>query len=255
MTTVVKIGGTSLATADRFHYAASILRTRPDCTVCVVSAPGKTAEYLKMTDLLIHDHTHACIARVTELVRDLHFDLPALETVLAKLEELRSVGTVAARVSYGEWLSAYLLSHLTGWRMVDACEVVFFAEDRVSINTPWQPGERVIVPGFYGHDVASGNIRTFSRGGSDITASLIAAQVSAKLCENWTDVRGVFDKDPNQYDDAILHEALSYAELLEVAHGGAQVFHPEAIAPLQTASIPLCIKSTFEPYAPGTLVT
>ena len=110
------------------------------------------------------------------------------------------------------------------------------------------------IPGFYGYDTRAQNIKTFPRGGSDITASLIAERVGATLCENWTDVPGVFDKDPNRFYNAAPYTHMSYAELLGVVHGGAQVFHPAAIAPLQKAQIPLQIMSTFEPLHPGTLV-
>ena len=255
MITVSKFGGTSMATADSIRQVANILKANENRTICVVSAPGKTDEYLKMTDLLIHNHRHACIERVIRLVHDLHLDHNVLERALAKLAESQRVPSLPNRVAFGEWLSAWLLSHVTGWRMVDADEVVFFEEDRVTVNITWSKSERVIVPGFYGHDVCTGNIRTFPRGGSDITASLVAEKVGATLCENWTDVPGVFDKDPNRHDDAIAYEELSYTQLLQVAHGGAQVFHRDAIAPLQVANIPLRIRSTFAPHAPGTLVT
>lgn len=253
-TIVAKFGGTSMATAGSIHQVARILSANYHRTICVVSAPGRTSQYLKMTDLLIHNHVHACIERITKLVQDLHLDHITLQTALGKFWEQQTEPVLDARISYGEWLSAYLLSQVTGWRMVDACEVLFFERDQVQVKISWPIGERVIVPGFYGHDTQTGTIRTFTRGGSDITSSLIAAAVAAVLCENWTDVPGVFSKDPNRYPDAVHYPTLNYQELLEIAESGAQVFHQEAIAPLQIANIPLHIMSTFAPEHAGTLV-
>ena len=254
-TIVAKFGGTSVATAQNILRVAAILQSNPQRKICVVSAPGKTATYAKMTDMLIDNEIDACIKRAAELADELKLSNGVMHVISAKLFDLHQYQSSVALVSFGEWLSAYLLSQVTGWMLVDACDVIFFEGTNVRIETPWQTGQRVIVPGFYGYDMQAQTIKLFPRGGSDITASHIAQQMNASLCENWTDVPGVFDRDPNKFSDATSYSHLSYRRLLEVAQSGAQVFHLEAIEPLQKAEIPLCIKSTFAPNKPGTMVT
>lgn len=254
MTIVAKFGGTSMACGKSIKNVARILNENPERRIAVVSAPGKLPGCLKMTDLLIHNHIQACVERVSLLVNELGLGLRAMQVVTAKLYSLQEHGVESARVSFGEWLSAYLLSKITGWEFADASDVIFFEGETIRVEIPWSSKARIVIPGFYGYDVRSQSIKTFPRGGSDITASLIAERVGAKLCENWTDVPGVFDRDPNRYHNALPYAHMSYQQLLGVVHGGAQVFHKEAITPLQNAQIPLHIMSTFEPWSPGTLV-
>ena len=254
MTIVAKFGGTSMATSDSIKKVARILQANPERRIAVVSAPGKLPGCLKMTDLLIHNHIQACMERISLLVNDLGLGLSALHVVMAKFSDLQAHQTDAARISFGEWLSAYLLSQVMRWEFIDACDVIFFENNQVRVEIPWSAKTYVVIPGFYGYDVQTQSIKTFPRGGSDITASLIAERIGAKLCENWTDVSGVFDRDPNRYQNAEPYSRMSYQQLLNITHGGAQVFHPEAIAPLQRAQIPLNIMSTFDPLRSGTFV-
>lgn len=254
-TIVTKFGGTSMASAESILQVANILQSNVYREICVVSAPGKTATWAKMTDQLVNNEIEACTRRAACLASELGLNRNVMNIVSAKLFDLHQYQTQDALISFGEWLSGYLLSQVTGLMLVDACDVIFFEGKNVRIATPWQKNERVIVPGFYGYDTQTQTIKLFPRGGSDITASHIAQQVRADLCENWTDVAGVFDKDPNTFSDAKPYTHLSYEELLEVAEGGAQVFHHEAIDPLREAEISLCIKSTFAPYEQGTMVT
>lgn len=255
MTIVAKFGGTSMATAESIRAVAAILEQDPARSICVVSAPGKIPGGMKLTDLLINDQVTECTERVICLVQELELGSKVLARVLQKLRTLHLASFAPARMAFGEWLSAYLLTQITGRRFIDANRVVFFSGDLVRIHVCWEPYEQVIIPGFYGYDIDDECVRTFPRGGSDITASLIAAAVSATLCENWTDVSGVFDRDPNHYPSAKQYPELSYNELLNVAHGGAQIFHQSAIAPLMETGIPLHIRSTFAPHVTGTLVT
>jgi homoserine O-succinyltransferase len=254
-TVVAKFGGTSMAEPSNILRVADILQSNADRKICVVSAPGKTTTCPKMTDLLISNQIEACTTRATHLVEMLKLSRSAMNVISVKLFDLNQYQSQTALISFGEWLSAYLLSEVTKWRLIDACDVIFFNGDVVHVQTPWQKNERVIVPGFYGYDTQAQTIKLFPRGGSDITASYIAQQVKADLCENWTDVAGVYNKDPNEFSDAVPYRNLSYSKLLEVANGGAQVFHPEAIEPLRKSKIPLCIKNTFAPDEYGTMVT
>ena len=253
MTVVAKVGGTSMATAHSIRQVAGILLANQERKICVVSAPGKTTAGPKMTELLIHNHTLALLERVDDLSTKLGLEPKSKRALIDKLSIL-SQQSDEARVSFGEWCSAYLLAQVTGWRLIDACEVILFDTTHVRVQCTWKKDERVIVPGFYGWNVHEKAIQLFPRGGSDITASLIAARIGAILCENWTDVSGVFDTDPNQHVTASHYTHMSYQKLLKLAQEGAQVFHPEAIAPLQSAFIPLRIRNTFATEHEGTLV-
>ena len=254
MTIVAKFGGTSMATATSIRQVASILNTNPQRKICVVSAPGNIPGSDKMTDALLHKRRQSYGRRTMSLLRELNQGYQAQLVVLAKLLELESEQTDAARISFGEWLSAYLLAQVTGWRLVDASEVIIFCNNTVQVNIVWEEHERVIIPGFYGYDADTNTIKLFPRGGSDITAALIAEKVQADLCERWTDVSGVFNKDPRYYQGAIHYARLTYPELLAVAEDTFQIFHPEGITPLQMAQIPLRIMNTFAAHEPGTLI-
>ncbi len=253
--TVAKFGGSSMATGDSIRRVAAILEADPSRKVCVVSAPGRRPGCLKMTDLLRYGEVGTSYARAILLINELGLDARDMLPIDEKLSHLTKLEGETARMSFGEWLSAYLLSRITGRRFIDATEVFFFNGNQAQAHVWWQKDENVIIPGFYGRDTETESIKLFPRGGSDISASLIAATMGANLCENWTDVSGVYDKDPGRYYNAKRYNELSYNELHNLAVAGAQVIHHDAIAPLLRANIPLMVRNTFAPYEGGTLIT
>ncbi len=252
--TVAKFGGSSMATGDSIRQVATILAADPARKVCVVSAPGKRPGCLKLTDLLRYGEVAACRERISLIIHELGLGPHEMEQARAKLEERCSLGTEAARMSYGEWLGAYLLSRITGRRFIDATEVFFFNQSHPQALVWWDKEEPVVIPGFYGLDAETETIKLFPRGGSDISASLLARVIGATCCENWTDVSGVYDTDPHGHLSAKRYETLDYDELATIAQAGAQVIHHDAIAPLAAANIPLKVLNTFAPYEGGTLI-
>ena len=255
MTIVAKFGVTSVATAESIRHVAHILRSNGERTIAVVSAPGHIhRQYEKMTDALVGMQSYSYRERTMSMMRELDLGHHKQLAVLAKLLELESIGTEAARISFGEWFSAYLLADVSGYRLIDAQEVINFHDTEVQVNIMWREGERVVIPGFYGYDVPARKIKLFPRGGSDITAALIAEKIRAERCERWTDVSGVYSDDPRYYHNATHYPELSYSELLRLADKTFQVFHPEGITPLQTAGIPLHILNTFAPQDSGTRI-
>ncbi len=249
---VVKFGGTSMATPESIRQVACLLeRSRPE--VCVVSAPGRSGNLPKVTDLLYEVKMEQCLKRISALAAGLGLGAKTIEHAEEKLRELKS-GPLPALVSYGEYMSAYLLATLTGRRFIDAKDVIGFTGERVKVNICWETDEHIVVPGFYGIDLKTKVIRLFPRGGSDITASYIAKAIEADVCINWTDVSGIYDKDPRHHKDATVYKYLDYDSLFAITHAGAVVFHPEAVAPLQEAGIPLLIRNTFAPEDAGTTI-
>lgn len=254
MLIVSKFGGTSMASARSIRQVAQILETHPHRKVAVVSAPGKLGNRKKVTDLLIEKSLHEVIMRFRAIIADLGLSSKVVQHLYGKLATLHAEENADSLVSFGEYMSAYVLASFLRWKFIDARDTLFFGCDSVSIVQTWDTSERVVIPGFYGYDVDKERIRVFSRGGSDISGSYIAAHCGADLYENWTDVSGVYDSDPRHCRSARRHEYLRYHELERVALNGAQVFHPSAVSPAFEARIPIMIKNTFAPHEAGTLV-
>jgi aspartate kinase len=271
---VAKFGGSSVADAAQLRKVESIVNGDPDRQVVVVSAPGKRSpDDSKITDLLYR--CHDCVARgvsfgdvfstIAErykgIVRalGLSFDFEhELELIRSGIEAARTPDFAASR---GEYLSARIVAELLQSDFVDAIDIVQFNEEgRLSVDGTGsnirqrlQGGKRVVVPGFYG-SAPDGSIRTFSRGGSDITGAILARGIQAEVYENWTDVSGVLMTDPRIVPDAEPIEILTYRELRELAYMGASVLHEEAIFPVIDAGIPVNVRNTNAPADAGTWI-
>lgn len=276
---VSKFGGTSLADAGQIRKVASIVKSSPERTVVVVSAPGKRSrDDEKITDILISCHEAASqgadfsdrFALVRERYSSIAADLGIgtdLAPVLDEVErDIRGGADHSAVVSRGEYLGAHLVAAFLGYEFVDAAGIIRFS-DQTTVDDAVTDGlirERLggagpggatpcVVPGFYGA-FADGRVQLFSRGGSDITAALIARALDAEIYENWTDVSGLLSADPRVVTDPVPISRVTYRELRELAYLGANVFHDEAIAPVAQKGIPIQIRNTNEPDHPGTTI-
>ncbi len=271
---VAKFGGSSLASAEQFRKVRDILLLDADRRIVVPSAPGKRcATDVKVTDLLytcsrlaaagkdIAPAFDAICARYREIADALGLtvDLDAHLSEVRKQIQLGAGADYAA--SRGEYLNAILLADYLGWDFVDPREGIFFdAEGRLdSARTQERLGAllagraHAVVPGFYGCDT-HGNVKTFSRGGSDITGAIVSRAVNADLYENWTDVSGCLMADPRIVRNPEPIRYVTYRELRELSYMGASVLHEDAIFPVRIAGIPTNIRNTNDPTAPGTVI-
>ncbi len=271
---VAKFGGTSLADAGQIRKVQAIVKADPDRRYVVPSAPGKRGKQdQKITDLLYlcHEHAKQGIAfdevfkliadRYLEIVRDLGLRLdmnPHLEKVRHRIASGGSADYTASR---GEYLNGLIIAALLGYDFVDAAEIIRFDErGRFDAQTTQKltserlaKHSRAVVPGFYGA-MPDGSVKTFSRGGSDISGSIVARGVSASVYENWTDVSGLLMADPRVIENPRPIQVVTYKELRELAYMGATVLHDEAIFPVRLAGIPVNIRNTNEPDHPGTMI-
>ncbi|MEM6550821.1 MAG: aspartate kinase [Planctomycetota bacterium] len=276
-----KFGGTSLADAAQFRKVREIVLADAARRVVVPSAPGRrSSEDDKVTDLLYRCHALAAagedfagvFAEVGERFRGIADELGLsldLGPVLAEAEH--QIGLVAIdggsaeyAASRGEAINGRLVAELLGAEYVDAVEVIRFdgegrfdaaasyalVADRLDFS---EEGKRYVVPGFYGADY-EGAVRTFSRGGSDVTGAVVARGVGASVYENWTDVPGLLVTDPRVVPGAFPIEVMTYRELRELSYSGATVLHEDAVFPVREAGIPVVIKSTNAPAEPGTRI-
>jgi len=273
-TLVSKFGGTSLADADQIRRVRAIVQDDPRRRFVVPSAPGKRfGDDQKITDLLYLCHAHATQRlkfdsvfdlvrrRFLEIVAELDLDLelgPVLDRIQRDVEAGASVDYTASR---GEYLNGMILARLLGYEFADPADLIFFdSRGRLDEATTQQAVERrfgstsrAVIPGFYG-STPDGEVKTFSRGGSDITGAIIARGVEAEVYENWTDVSGLLMTDPRIVDNPRCIDVISYAELRELAYMGASVLHDEAIFPVRQAGIPVNIRNTRDPSHPGTRI-
>lgn len=272
--TVAKFGGTSLADANQIKKVQAIITADEKRRYVVPSAPGKrTAGDQKITDLLYLCQTHvqqgiafddvfSIIAeRYLEIVRELglKMDLRShLEEVKRNIADGASANYAASR---GEYLNGRILAELLGWDFVDAAEIIFFNKNGIfdqnktqaEVSKRLAEHQHAVIPGFYG-SLPSGEIKTFSRGGSDVTGAIVARGVGAALYENWTDVSGFMMADPRIVHNPKTIEEITYRELRELSYMGASVLHEESIFPVREAGIPVRIKNTNAPKDPGTLI-
>ncbi len=267
----VKFGGSSLADAGQFRKVADIITADPRRAFVVVSAPGRrTPDDDKVTDLLYAAHKSAGTPafsgvwdRITDrfeaIVRDLGLDLDlGLESIRAGIEAGANEDYCASR---GEYLNAKIMAALLGRPFIDARECVFFRADGAfdAVRTDEALGAALrelpgaVVPGFYGAN-PDGTVRTFSRGGSDITGAIVARASGSSCYENWTDVSGILAADPRIVPEAQPIREITYRELREMAYMGASVLHEDAIYPARTAGIPIRIRNTNAPGDPGTVI-
>jgi aspartate kinase len=271
---VCKFGGTSLADAEQIRKVASIVRSDSRRKYVVVSAPGKrTPTDKKITDLLYLCHSLVQqglnSAFAFDVIRERYMAIADKLDVPEMFEWLRDVQIQIASgadrdwvASRGEYLNARLIANILDASFVDAAEIIVFgSEGRIRAAETYQriaarlasETQIVVIPGFYGKDLA-GEIRCFSRGGSDITGAIVARAVYADVYENWTDVSGLLMADPRLIKDPKPIAEVTYREQRELSYMGATVLHDEAVFPVREAGIPIHIRNTNEPSAPGTRI-
>lgn len=274
MIKVCKFGGTSMADKAAIEQVKNIISADPDRRYVVVSAPGKRfKDDIKITDTLYKTYDELIATgsisknfslirdRFTEIVSDLSLKLDIgqiLDRTEREIIEKRSRDFTASR---GEYLSAVVMAEYLGYEFVDAIKLVRF-DNKGKLNEDYTNDkvksalhgiERAVIPGFYGKN-SDGEVKTFSRGGSDITGSIIARGMNADLYENWTDVSGFLVCDPRIVPEAQTIKQVTYKELRELSYMGASVLHSEAIFPVKKEKIPINIKNTFRPQDPGTMI-
>ena len=274
MKKVSKFGGSSLASAKQFKKVGDIIRADKSRRYVVPSAPGKRNDKdEKVTDMLYACYDAASEGRsykkilekirgrYEEIIEGLDLNLN-LDHEFAKLEEnfLAGAGRDYA-ASRGEYLNGIVIANYLGYEFIDAAEVIFFDEQGnfeadltdKELSERLSHVERAVVPGFYGSR-PDGSIKTFSRGGSDVTGSIVAKAVHADLYENWTDVSGFLVADPRIVEDPEVIETITYRELRELSYMGASVLHEDAIFPVRKEGIPINIRNTNRPEDKGTLI-
>ena len=274
MLKVTKFGGSSMADAGQYRKVRDIIMADPARKVVVVSAAGKRfKEDHKLTDLLYLCHAHTqygvdctpifdMITSRYLQIRDeleLNLDLESEFAVLkARLDKKRV--TQDELVSRGEYFSAKLMAAYLGYNFVDAADWIKFNMDgTVNQEASYEAfrdaaaGQGVVTPGFYG-SMPGGHIKTFTRGGSDITGAYAAAALNADVYENWTDVSGILMADPRIVDDPMTIPQVTYDELRELSYSGAQVLHEGTIFPVREKGIPVNIRNTNAPDHPGTII-
>lgn len=274
MKKVVKFGGSSLASAEQFKKVGDIIRADEGRRYVVPSAPGKrNSADTKVTDMLYDCYRTAVAgrdfkkklqnikARYQEIIDGLNLSLdlsPEFEKIAENFAAAAGEDYAASR---GEYLNGIVMANYLGYTFVDPAECIFF-EDNGNLDgemTYKKLAERLggidhaVIPGFYGslHD---GSVKTFSRGGSDVTGSIVAKAIHADLYENWTDVSGMLVTDPRIVDNPAVIETITYKELRELAYMGATVLHEDAIFPLRQEGIPINIRNTNRPQDKGTVI-
>lgn len=274
MIKVVKFGGSSLASATQFAKAGNIIRADESRKYVVPSAPGKrNSKDTKVTDML-----YQCYA-LAEEDKDFRVQLKkikerydsiinGLALKLSLEEEFKVIETNFKNkagkdyaASRGEYLNGIVMANYLGYEFIDSAEVIFFDENgnfmsektNEVLSARLQKTERAVIPGFYGA-TEEGKVVTFSRGGSDITGSIVAKAARADLYENWTDVSGFLVADPRIIDDPKTIKVITYRELRELSYMGATVLHEDAIFPVRKEGIPINIRNTNAPEDEGTLI-
>lgn len=271
---VVKFGGSSLADAEQFRKVAAIVKAHPDRRFVVASAPGKRfSEDVKVTDMLyrcydmvrnredIRQYYAQIAKRYTDIIADLGLDFDIsgeLDYIYNAILHHSGKDFAASR---GEYLNSIILAKFLKFDFVDAESVIFFREDgsfdeegtNKAMKEELAKHRYAVIPGFYGV-MPNGTIKTFSRGGSDITGSLVARAAEAELYENWTDVSGFLMADPRVVKNPKSISTITYRELRELSYMGATVLHEDAIFPVRSAGIPINIRNTNEPQADGTMI-
>ena len=274
MVKVVKFGGSSLASAEQFAKVGKIIRADETRKYVVPSAPGKrNPKDTKVTDML-----YACYAlaeadkdfrislmkikeRYDSIINGLHLKLSLEDEFKTITEKFKAHAGSDYAASRGEYLNGIIMANYLGYEFIDSATVIFFDEegefdaDKTNkvLSKKLESAEKAVIPGFYGA-MPDGKVKTFSRGGSDITGSIVAKACKASMYENWTDVSGCLVADPRVIKDPQPIKVVTYRELRELSYMGASVLHEEAIFPVRTSGIPINIKNTNAPEDPGTLI-
>ena len=274
MKKVVKFGGSSLANAEQFQKVGDIIRSDESRRYVVPSAPGKRfSADTKVTDLLYtcydkaeagEDFTDALTeikGRFYEIIKGLNLDL-SLEEEFRQIEaDFKAHAGNEYAASRGEFLNGKVMAAYLGYEFIDSATVIRFDKngnfdaDKTDklLSKRLQKCERAVVPGFYG-GMEDGTVKTFSRGGSDVTGSLVAKAIHADIYENWTDVSGFLVTDPRIVDNPAVIETITYRELRELSYMGATVLHEDAIFPVRKEGIPINIRNTNRPEDKGTFI-
>lgn len=274
MLVVTKFGGSSLSCATQFAKVKNIVEADAKRKIVVVSALGKRdSSDTKITDLLYILHAHLKYSVPYEDIWKMIYDRFVgvkeelgikynIEQDLNSLKlELNKSISKDYLVSRGEYLTAKLMSSYLGYNFVDAKDIIIFSydgklDDEVTSNKVKEAFEKngvIVVPGFYG-SYPNGTIHLLSRGGSDITGSILAKCLQVSLYENWTDVPGILAADPRIIDNPRSVKEITYEELRELSYMGANVLHEETVFPVQSLNIPINLKNTNDPNHPGTLI-
>ena len=274
MKTVVTLGGSSLASAEQFKKVGDIVRSDNSRKYVVPSAPGKRfSADTKVTDMLYQTYALAEAGkdfkselqsikeRYNEIIKGLKLNM----TLDAEFETIADMFKSKAGSDYaasrGEYLNGKIMANYLGFEFIDAAEVIFFDEEgnfdaektNNILSVRLGKVDNAVVPGFYG-STPDGKVKTFSRGGSDITGSIVSRAARVDLYENWTDVSGFLVADPRIIDNPEPIETITYRELRELSYMGASVLHEDAIFPVRREGIPINIKNTNAPEDPGTWI-
>lgn len=274
MLKVVKFGGSSLASASQFEKVGEIIRAEDSRRFVIPSAPGKRdAKDEKVTDMLYAAYDAISLGKdykkIFNKIKDRYNDIISGLSLSLSLEDefkiiesefLAGAGRDYA-ASRGEYLNGIIMANYLGFEFIDAAEVIFFDENDVFdadktneiLGARLKDKENAVIPGFYGIDI-NGKVKTFSRGGSDITGAIVARAIKADLYENWTDVSGFLVTDPRIVDSPEPIETITYRELRELSYMGASVLHEDAIFPVRAEGIPINIKNTNKPEDAGTMI-
>ena len=274
MITVVKFGGSSVASAEQFTKVKNIVLGNDKRKIVVVSAPGKRFKGdSKVTDLLYLLSSHVKYGvdaskilndisnRYEEIASELNLSIDVKNEFNAIMNNVKNGAGEEYIVSRGEYVCAKLMAAYLGYSFVDSAEIVCFNYDGTlneeqtaeKIRSKFEEVGKMVVPGFYGA-YPSGEIKLFSRGGSDVTGSLMAMAVSAEKYENWTDVSGMLVADPRIVDNPVGIEEVTYDELRELSYMGASVLHEESVFPVRELEIPIHILNTNKPEDKGTII-
>lgn len=275
MKKVVKFGGSSLASAKQFKKVGDIIHADERRRYVIPSAPGKRFDKdTKVTDMLYGCYELAqkgedfseVLARIKERYQEIIDGLElslSLEEEFAVIEEsFRNQVGVDYAASRGEYLNGLIMADYLGYDFIDPAKDAIYFDENGSFDAKrtdealakrLSATERAVIPGFYG-SLPDGTIKTFSRGGSDITGSIVAKAIKADLYENWTDVSGFLITDPRIIPNPKAIETITYRELRELAYMGATVLHEDAIFPVRQEGIPINIKNTNRPGDRGTLI-
>ncbi len=274
MKKVVKFGGSSLASAEQFKKVGEIIRADKSRRYVVPSAPGKRfSGDTKVTDMLYTCYNAAVRekkfealldeikARYNEIIDGLGLEL-SLDNEFDVIRENfgRKIGRDYA-ASRGEYLNGIIMANYLGYEFIDAAEVILFDETgrfddektNAVLSKRLEQVACAVIPGFYG-SMPDGTIKTFSRGGSDLTGSIVAKAAKVDMYENWTDVSGFMIADPRIINNPKSIEAITYKELRELSYMGATVLHEDAIFPIRKEGIPINIRNTNAPDDKGTLI-
>ena len=274
MVKAVKFGGSSLASAEQFKKVKNIILSEEERRFVVPSAPGKRfSDDIKVTDLLYRCHGEAKVgmdfthtldtikSRYEEIIRGLDLDLSLDDEIAVIAENLKKGTSIDYIASRGEYLNGIVLAKCLGYEFIDSAEVILFDENgeflseetNEKLSARLSTMDNAVLPGFYG-SMPNGEVKTFSRGGSDVTGAILARAIRADVYENWTDVSGFLAADPRIVENPEVIDVITYKELRELSYLGAGVLHESVIFPVRKEGIPVNIRNTNAPEDTGTMI-